>query len=403
VGLQLLPRSIEPSCALLGCALLGCAPRVPFGDDRVAVGGTSGMAGATAVGGAGGSSNPTLDELAPGSAVNLGRYECTDLPGGSYPCQTINDYSRFVYDRGGRQLLWFGGGIHGSSRTDVAVFSLDTLRWESAYEPTPCSEQIPENADLERGAWTSTGHPMSRETFDMLVMAENTGELVMLTYNPPSQDCQAWPATSPTLEQVPGRVAHYAPAARSWRFSAALANTWPMDAAAEYDPESGLVLVLGPHDLWTYDPATELVEHRFQFEIGPRIGYSAELVYFPPSGRFYYFTRTGFLFELTVDRGAWENSSIVEITDASGDLPAAEAKGWAYDAARQTIGGGVRDSVFWELEPATRAWTAFPLGGATGEGPGSLAFFTLDYATQAGVFLFFTDYTSGWATWAFRP
>jgi hypothetical protein len=232
-------------------------------------------------------------------------------------------------------------------------------------------------------------------------MAESTGELVMLTYNAPSQDCEPWPAGAPSLEQVPGRIAHYRPAARSWRFSAAVANTWPIDAAAEYDPESGLVLVLGPQDLWTYDPETEVVEHRFHFELGSRIGYAAELVYFPPNGRFYYFTRTGFLFELTVDRSAWESSSIVEI-DASGDLPAADAKGWAYDAANQTIGGGVRDSVFWTLDPESRVFTAIPLASETGEGPGNLAFFTLDYASDAGVFLFFTDYP-GWATWAFRP
>ena len=394
------PRHPHLSLAL-GCTLIGCAPRVPFGDDRSPGDGLP-QAGAPSAGGSSSSDNPMLDDLAPGSALNLGRYECTELPGGSHPCQTIDDYSRFVYDRAGRQLLWFGGGIHGTSRTDVAVFRLETLRWESAYEPTPCSAQVPENADLMSGAWTSTGHPMSRETFDMLVMAENTGELVMLTYNAPSQDCGPWPADAPILDQVPGRVAHYAPAAHSWRFSSAVANTWPMDAAAEYDPETGLVLVLGPQDLWTYDPVSELVEHRFHFEPGPRIGYSAELVYFPPNGRFYYFTRTGFLFELTLDRSAWENSSIVEITDASGDLPAAEAKGWAYDATRGSIGGGVRDSVFWELEPERHVWSATPLQSASGDKPGNLAFFTLDYAQQPGVFLFFTDYLSGWATWAFR-
>lgn len=392
----------------LACVLLACAPRVPFGDDRSWGGAGSSHAGASSAGapaaaaGAPSGLSSTLDELAPGSALNLGRYECTDLPGSAYPCQTIHDYSRFVYDRAGRQLLWFGGGTHGTSRTDVAVFSLATLRWESAYAPTPCSEMVPDNADLVRGAWNSSGHPMSRETFDMLTMVESTGELVMLTYSAPAQDCEPWPAAAPNLEQVPGRIAHYSPAARSWRFSQAPANTWPMDAAAEYDPESGLVLVLGAQDLWTYDPVTESIQERYHFDVGPRIGYAAELVYFPPNGRFYYFTRTGLLFELTVDRSSWGESSIVEIADASGDLPAADAKGWAYDAARRTIGGGVRDSVFWELEVESRVWTATALADAAGQGPGSVAFFTLDYAEQAGVFLFFTDYASGWATWAYR-
>lgn len=391
-------RSLRAS-ALLACALGGCSPRVPFGDDRKAVEDER-----PAQAGAPAAMQPQapLDDLPVGSARSLGRYECTDLAGGGYPCQSIEDYSRFVYDRSGQQLLWFGGGNHATSRTDVAVLKLDTLRWESAYEPTPCREMVPENADIVRGAWRSTGHPMSRQTFDMLVMADRTQELVMLTYNAPASDCEAWPADAPNLDHVPGRVAHYAPTTRSWRFSDVPSDTWPMDAAAEYDPETGLVLVLGPQDVWTYDPAAGIAAHRFHFELGPRIGYAAELVYFPPTGRFYYFTRTGLLFELELDRSSWEASTISEITDATGTLPAADAKGWAYDPVHRTIAGGVRDSVFYEFEPESHVWRATTLVSETGERPGNVAFFTLDYADEAGVFLFFTDYDSGWQTWSYR-
>jgi hypothetical protein len=236
----------------------------------------------------------------------------------------------------------------------------------------------------------------------MLVMAENAGELVMLTYNAPGDDCGTWPLDGPNLDAVPGRVAHYEPNARSWRFSAVPANTWPADAAAEYDPGSGLVLVLGTNDLWTYDPQRESAEHHLTFDLGERFGYAAELVYFPPTGRFYYFTRAGLLFEVSPERGDWPATTIVEITDATGDLPAAEAKGWAYDAKNQVIGGGVRDSVLFQFEPATHTWTATPIASDSGERPGNVAFFTLAYAEQADVFLFFTDYDSGWATWAYR-
>jgi hypothetical protein len=375
------------------CALSACTPRVPFGDDS---------APSEAGAGPGAGTQPTLADLPGKTAVNLGRYECDDLQGSAYPCQTIDDYSRFVYDRAGRQLLWFGGGNHATSRTDVATFSLDTRRWTNAYEPTPCSDMVPENADLLSGAWKSSGHPMSRQTFDMLVMAENTGELLLLTYNAPGNDCGSWPADAPNLDQVPGRVAHYRPSSRSWRFSRAPADTWQIDAAAEYDPESGLVLVLGTHDLWTYDPRQETVEHRKNFELGERFGYAAELVYFPPNDRFYYFTRTGLVFELVVRRDDWAATSISELSDLSGDLPAADAKGWAYDPLHRNIGGGVRDSVFWELDPTTHVFSATPLAAATGNRPGNVAFFTLAYADQAGVFLFFTDYASGWSTWAYR-
>jgi hypothetical protein len=189
---------------------------------------------------------------------------------------------------------------------------------------------------------------------------------------------------------------------KTWRFSEVPANTWQADAAAEYDPESGLVLVLGTQDLWTYDPAAELAEHRLHFELGERFGYGAELVYFPPTRSFYYFTRSGLVFEVVAERADWTATSISELTDLTGALPAAEAKGWAYDSVRQTIGGGVRDSVFYELNPKARSWGATRIANDAGEGPGNLAFFTLDYAEQAGVFLFFTDYDSGWATWAYR-
>ena len=374
------------------CALSACAPRVPFGDDRVPI---------AAAAGAGDSLNPTLVDLPPHTALNLGRYDCADLPGSGYPCQTIDDYSRFVYDRAGQQLLWFGGGSHATSRTDVTAFGLDTLRWTSAYQPTPCIDMVPDNADLMSGAWKSSGHPMSRQTFDMLVMAENIGELVMLTYNAPNNDCASWPADAPSLERVPGRVAHYRPSARSWHFAQVPANTWQIDAAAEYDPESGLVLVLGTQDLWTYDPLQETAEHRLHFEL-ERFGYAAELVYFPPNGRFYYFNRSGLVFEVVARRDDWAATSISQLTDLSGDLPAADAKGWAYDPLHHSIGGGVRDSVFWEFDPLTQAFRGTPLAGATGDMPGNLAFFTLDYVAQAGVFVFFTDYASGWSTWAYR-
>ena len=111
----------------LGCALVACAPRVPFGDDRDQSAITQG--GAPAIGA---TPNPTLDNLQPKTAINLGRYECTDLPGSGYPCQTIHDYSRFVYDRASQQLLWFGGGSHATSRPHLAVFCIDTQQMQSA-------------------------------------------------------------------------------------------------------------------------------------------------------------------------------------------------------------------------------------------------------------------------------
>jgi hypothetical protein len=281
----------------------------------------------------------------------------------------------------------------------VTVLDLDSPTWKSAYAPTPCSEMTPDNADPVRGSWKSTGHPMSRQTYDMLVMAESTGELVMLTYNTPGSDCSNWPAGAPDLYDVPGRVAHYEPDRRAWRFSSAPANTWAPDAAAEFDPVSGLILVLSEKGLWTYDPRSEVVEQRMAIEDGARLGYSAELVYFPPTDRFYHFTRPGLLFEITPKRSDWGSTEITEITDATGASRAAESKGWAYDAVHHTLGGSVRDGVFYEFDPAPRTWAERRVPGD----PGNLAFFTLAFDEADGVFVFFTDYPSGYKTWAYRP
>ena len=374
--------------------LAGCTPRAPFGDDRAALSGAGGAAGVTDAGPGQG----PLSDLGPNEAKDLGAYECTDLEGSAYPCQSIYDYSRFVYDHGRHQLLWFGGGDHATPRTDVTALDLDSPTWQSAYAPTPCSEMTPANADMTLGAWKSTGHPMSRQTYDMLVMAENTGELVMLTYNTPGADCSNWPESAPNLYGVPGRVAHYDPDARTWRFSSAPANLWAPDAAAEFDPVSGLVVVLSEKGLWTYDPRSERIEQRLTIDDNSRLGYSAELVYFPPTDRFYHFTRPGLLFEITPDRGDWAKTEIAEVTDAAGSR-AAETKGWAYDSVRHTLGGGVRDGTFYEFDPASRRWTERSIPGD----PGNLAFFTLVFDQTDGVYVFFTDYPSGYKTWAYRP
>jgi hypothetical protein len=256
----------------------------------------------------------------------------------------------------------------------------------------------PARADLVAGAWSTTGHPMSRQTYDMLVMDPSTRELVLLTYSAPGTDCIAWPADGPDLDAVPGRIAHYDPGARTWRFTSTPANAWAYDSAAEHDPVSGLVLVLSSAGLWTYDPRTGEVTRRLTLENQPRLGYAAELVHFPPTGAFYLFTRDGLVFEVLPDRTRWEATRIVEVTDATG-APPPEAKGWAYDSRRERIAGGLRDGIWSTFDPRSRAWSRVPVPGD----PGSLAFFTLVYDDIDDVFVFFTDYTSGWETWLYRP
>ena len=95
-----------------------CTPRVVFGDDRLPIEG-----GAV----------PDLATLPANMALDLGRYACDDLSGSGYPCQTIDNYSSYVYDRARHQMLWFGGGDHATSRDDVVSFDFASLTWKSAY------------------------------------------------------------------------------------------------------------------------------------------------------------------------------------------------------------------------------------------------------------------------------
>src|SRR6476660_9929595 len=72
-----------------------CTPRVVFGDHRVPS-----------------DAGPPRDlgALPSNPALNLGRYDCDDLPGSGHPRQSIDNYSSFVYDKARHQMLWFGGG-----------------------------------------------------------------------------------------------------------------------------------------------------------------------------------------------------------------------------------------------------------------------------------------------------
>jgi hypothetical protein len=281
------------------------------------------------------------------------------------------------------------------------MFNLRTLLWESAYPPTPCDQMTPANLDAVNGRWISTGHPSSRQTYDMLVMDERRREMLLLNYNPSGDMC----GTSTYEEQgrVMGRVAHYDPERRSWRFSPAAANAWDGEGAAEFDPVSGLTVVVSGRGLWTYDPAPGVITPAVTWSEA-RMHYSAQMVYFPPNQRFYYFTRTGLVFEISPDRARWEGSAVVELTGISGSAPPVEAKGWAYDPERQVLAGGVRDGVFHALDPVARRWDSEVMAARSDAGAkiGNPPFFSLIYDPVDGVFVFTTDYEGGWRTWAYR-
>jgi len=284
------------------------------------------------------SANPLLIDLPGNTAKDLGLYACTDPKGDSSEyCQSITDYSGFTYDPNRHQMLMFGGGHSATYRDDVDVFHFDTLTWQRAYISTPCGQMNSSNFDVDKRAWTSTGYPRSRHTYDQLVVTTNTKEfLLMGVGHTDGGNCQQ-------VGQYPagGRVAHYNPDTKTWAFGASFQNGWSNLASAEFDPQSGLVVIVDETTLWTYDPVNKtkvkIINHN-----NNNFGWTNNLVYFPPNGMMYYIARGNptRVFEINLNRNAWSFSTITLLDGISGVIPDTQESGFAYDSNNKIIGGG---------------------------------------------------------------
>jgi hypothetical protein len=362
-------------------AALGCVRPVSFGDDR-------------------GPPNPSLAQLPANGVLDLGRYQCDMVVD---PCEHILDWGSFVYDGRGRQLLIFGGEFYLARRTDVSAFDLNALTWQSAYPPTPCADMTPANLDTEHGAWRSTGHPVTRQVDDMLAMDERSGDMVMLAPSEVPRAC----TPDVVFPKQSSSVAHYHPDTRVWEYTAPMAGAWPAHAAVEYDPVSGRIVVLSNVGLWTYDPSAHSVEkHMDQQRLKDvALPYGSQLLYFPPNRRMYHIAKDFTVAELVLDRADWAASTITAIA-IGGAPPEPKAKGWAYDARHKVIGGGVRDGLFFTLDPVARRWQRETMKLAPGQSvPPGTANYTLAYDPVNDVFIFTNDYGDGhsaWHTWVYR-
>ena len=340
--------------------------------------------------------NPILTGIPANTALDLGAYTSEPLCG--VPIQ-VTDYSRFTYDAQRHQLLLFGGGHASTPRTDVDAFSFATLQWSSAYPPTPEGALVFTNYDPVLTRWISTGHPIARHTYDQLVFAPSTGDLVMLARGHAGAYCTGdWGWES-------GRVAHYDPDTRAWSHSATADNFYGGSdpyPAAEYDPVSGLIVIVAHDGLWTYDPVTRVKTQRRSHDLD--LGYANNLVYFPPNQRMYYFARGAptQVWEVTLDRANWAATAIVRLA-VTGSVPDSQESGWAYDSWNQVIGGGVSAGVFHAFDPLLARFTSHVMQRSAGSpAVGTQAFHCLDFDPVDGVFLFLTEYDSGGRMWAYR-
>jgi hypothetical protein len=351
--------------------------------------------------------NPTLQAIPGNTALDLGPYVCdqpADNPGG---CAHITDYGKLVYDATAHQVLMWGGGHAGNYASNVMRFDLQTLAWGSENDSTTCANQVADNFDPVTASWKDTQSPTARHTWDMMSIAEVNGarSLVILT----SGGIGGYESCNPSPgEPVPasGKPMSYGIDAKAWSFGTTAADTlWYYASAQETDPVSGQVLVLATWpSLELYDPDSgevANVDADFSAIDVNDLGYSNNLVYFPPSDRFYYLTRNTpvGVYEVAFDRDAM-TATIVEVaTSDAPDNP--NETGWAYDATHEIIGGGVIDGKFLAFDPVTKSWVARTMvvdspDGATPD----VAFHALDFDPVNGVFLFVSQTSP--RTWAYR-
>lgn len=357
-----------------------------------------------AVGGAFGS-NPTLADIPPNTALYLGEYNPAPLEGCYAGSSSIIAQSEMSYDSNNHQMLMFGGGHAATGRTDVDVFNLNTLTWQSAYPPTPYADMVPANFDTSSGGWISTGHPVSRHSWDMMPFAPNVGELVLLGVAAIDGWCRAPAMKDFPYFRNPGKVWHYNPNTKKWRASAYsfppeagnLAGGltyWSTYSATAYDPVSGRIVILSKVGLWTYDPVTEtatkLKDHNLPLEI------AQNMVYFPPNQKMYYILNNGTVYEVTLDRSNWTNSTVVKVEGITGDPPPLSVPdttenetGFAYDSEHQIIGGAVLNNTFYAYNPLNKTWTARVMQtNPPNTVIGRMPFHVIDYDPVDKVFIF---------------
>ena len=268
----------------------------------------------------------------------------------------------------------FGGG-HATTFTDALfAFDFQTLTWKELWAPTPCTTTGMGSGNFDRtnGAWRSgtSGpypRPISRHTYDLTVYLDTLDEFAILVG--PNGDSGSCPPGSSGYDfaNLGAHTAHYSFTSGNWQFSATATGDGHPEytsgeyAAAELDPPSGKVVILGQYGAYVYDPVTRtktvaLDDYNDNAFGNADLGYANELVYFPPNQKHYYFDRgTGNVWELTLDRSDFTRSTLARVT-ATGPAPSGSETGYAYDAVNRVIGGGVADNRFYVFDPALKSW-----------------------------------------------
>ena len=341
--------------------------------------------------------NPRLADLADGEALDLGPYDCESrVP--RIRCETIFDYSRINYDPYNHRILAFGGGHAATGRTDVDVFDLRTLKWQSLYPSMTCDEVAEQDLD-PRGFHRKTGHPMARHTYDQNVIAEvdGTGWLLMFSTEGFSGFCHKYNAP---IHAVAGLRLDAEPA--RWSYSPELSMPWGYAGSAEFDPVSGMVILIGGRSrgMWVYDPSERrIVVSVRRFD---RAKNSSNLIYDPRGDRMYLIDRETLdvrMYEL--DREDWKGTTETVIRGGGNRPPA--FRNLAYDSRNHVI-GGIQDGAFHAFDLAAHVWSSYPVRERSPDGynMGIVRHHAIDYDPVNNVFVFVSGRRGALRTWAYR-
>lgn len=351
--------------------------------------------------------NPTLAGLPDNTALDLGEYSCRErLPQIADYCETIVDFSRFNYDPYHHRILMFGGGHAATGRTDLDAFSFSTLAWNSLYPSMSCADVMRGDID-PRGFHRGTGHPAARHTYDMSVVGEvdGVGRLFLLStegfsgwchpYGSPMESVASYPLTSSVSR---------------WGYSVRFTLPWLYAAAADFDPVSGMVIVIGSTmeagagGMWVYSPKLEKVVAFVSS--APYEGLDDNLLYYPPNQRLYLIEHGApyRVREIELDRSDWARSKARLLAISGPALSGGRATGWAYDSAHELFGGGVTNGMFHLFDPKTSEWKWLRMNvrSSSGASPGTVQAHLLDYDPVNNVFFFIAEGPQGFRTWAYR-
>ena len=372
--------------------------------------------------------NSTLAAIPNNTAMDLGAVPetLTGTVATCYEDRTIFDYSRITYDSIHNQMLIFGGGHAATPRDDVMSLDLTTtLQWTSQYTPTATSGFTKPNIDTTHVAWASTGHPVSRHTYDLIPFDPATGEVILVASYDDISQCLGSLAKTDFVPVTSGVFSHYNTNTHTWTHTTTNQYNIGHETGSEYDPVSGLVLVFGETSvggygdrMWTYSPSSHAFTLQRSSGSLQSWGDAPNIVYFPPNDKFYlinaYDVNTGHanpvkIIEITPNRSNWSLTTFTDITTlVSGNGVNLNGYGWAYDSVNHVIGGGVTGGVFYTFDPVSRVMSPHTMLHQSTFGsfaPTDLYYHNIDFDPVDGVFVFISNFTpglGGWRTWAYR-